>query len=323
MRFYSLSIANSSGNQILQYTNYPGGSYDPGGLNVIFDLYVYTQATPMGNSWIKVEGVPQSILSNAQQFAGTPSGPVTLTLSGGMGAGGLPLANPAQAGLLVAGNVFQSFGTWVGTQVDITFFVQGSIYSINNPGNIVLNWTAGTQLSTALQNTLQTAYPGYKINMNISNNLVLNHDEKGAYSTLSGLAQLLEDITPTSVQITINNNVINVFDSTYQPTPKPLVFTDFIGQAQWIDQNVIQIRTVLRSDIQVGSQIKMPQGYANIPGFVQTTYNSYPSSINYTSAIKGNFWVQQVRHVGDLRAPNGNSWCTIINAVPVPAQASS
>ena len=54
-------------------TSYPAGlngAPDPGALNIILDLYVYPQATPMGNSTITLEGISPTLLSNAQNFVG-------------------------------------------------------------------------------------------------------------------------------------------------------------------------------------------------------------------------------------------------------------
>lgn len=308
MRFYSLTITDTtSGKDTFTAGSYPNGAYDPGALNVQFNLLVYPQATPMGASTILIEGIDPSILTNAQQFVKQQ-----VTFKGGMGPG-LPLANPAQQGLLAQGEVFQVFANWVGSEVNLALVLIPSSYTLAAPGNIVLNWTAGTPLSTALGNTLKTAYPKAQIQMNISN-IVLSHDEKHNASTLSGLATLLNDITISKVQVVINGNTIQVYDNTYKPGPKQLVFTDFVGQPMWIQPNIIQIFTVLRGDISMGDTLQMPQGYANLPGFVQTTANAQPSLNNYKSAMQGNFTVQAIRHIGNLRQPNGNAWCTVINA---------
>lgn len=310
MRYYDLKIANQTGATTLHYTSYPaglGGAPDPGALNVIFDFLAYPQATPMGGSTIRIEGIDPSILSNAKSFSGQIA-----SLSGGMGRG-LPLVSPAQAGLLAQGKIYQSFANWTGTQVDLNLVLMPSPYTIDNPGNIVLNWTAGTTLSNALTNTFNTAFPGYKVLINIAD-IVLSFDEKHVSSTLAGLASLLSDVTSTNVQIVVNGTTITVFDATYRPNAKQLAFTDFIGQPMWIEQATIQARTVLRGDIQIGDTLLMPSGYQNLPGFVQTTAAAIPSQLNYKSAMQGTFVVQAVRHIGNFRQPDGNAWCTVINA---------
>jgi hypothetical protein len=51
-----------------------------------------------------------------------------------------------------------------------------------------------------------------------------------------------------------------VFDKTYQPSSIAIQFTDLIGQPTWIEPNTMQVKTVMRADLQVGSIITMPQG---------------------------------------------------------------
>lgn len=306
MRFYDLKIVDPKSNQaVLHWSSYPNGTYDPGALNVSFDVLTYQQAVPMGGSTIVIEGIPPTLLTNANDYSN-----MVCELRVGMGPG-LPLATPSQIGLIAQGQVYQVFANWIGTEINLALVLMASTYTLANPGNIVLNWTAGTSLQSALQNTLRVAFPNATVQMHIRD-IVLNHDEKHAASTLSGLARFVSDIT--GVQIAMRGNVISVYDSSYQPIAKTLDFLDFIGQPMWIAPNVIQVTTVMRGDIQMGDQIKMPENYPSLPGFVQTTTAAYPSQANYKSAIKGTFVVQSTRHVGNLRQPNGRAWATIINA---------
>lgn len=318
MRYYSLSLSSSTGSTVglPSWGSYPGGTYDPGALNILFDLFVAPAGVPFGASTIRVEGVDPAILTNARTFTG-----MTATLLGGM-MPGLPLATAANNGQLVKGQIYQSYANWVGTQVDLAFVLLGSPYTQAQPGNIVLNWKAGTQLSAALQSTLQTAFPNDKISMNISPNLVLSHDEVHAAYTLDGLGALLADITPTQVQIVKNGDTIRVIDTTFKPGPKTLDFVDFIGQPAWIEPNMIQTKLTLRGDLQVGDIIQMPSQYSSgAPGFVTTFASSLPSQLNYKSAIQGQFVIQSIRHVGDLRQPRGEAWVTVVNAASTGAQS--
>ena len=318
MRFYNLTVTNpATGKVAFSAGSYPGGIYDPGALNVIFDVLTYDFAQPHGGSTITIEGVDPTILSNAQNFA-IPKKNYLIELSGGMGAG-LPLANPRQAGLLFAGEIYQSFGNWLGTEINLNLVFSASALRGKQP-NIALNWTAGTQLSVALTNALTVAYPNAKVKVNIGN-YVLPHDEVGTHESITGFAQMIDDITSGAVQMTASGNTIYVYDKTYSPPPVQLQFTDFVGQPVWVAANRIQIMCIMRSDIRVGRQILMPAPPAggttiNQPGFVQTTAASYPSQSNYTLNIKGKFVVKAVRHIGNLRQPDGRSWCTVINAAP-------
>lgn len=316
MRYYDLRVTSAeTGLELLQFGSYPGGRYDPGAPNCIFNILTYAQSTPMGNSTITVEGVPVSLLSGIEKFGFDVNGKprTNIAFKGGMGPG-LPLANPKQIGLLAGGSIFQAWGTWVGTEVSISFTLAPSPYSQANPGPIVLNWKAGSPLSSALKSTLQTAYPGWPITMNISD-VVLAHDEVHAANTLTGLATYLNGITTTDVQIVANGNAIRVFDSSYRPAPKRIAFKDFVGQPAWHEPYTMQTMLVLRGDLQVGDYLQMPQDASNFPTFAQQSAAAMPSQVNYKSAMQGQFQIKALRHVGNLRQPRGNEWCTIVNAV--------
>ena len=308
MRYYDLKILDKNSLAVIrEWGSYPGGIYDPGALNVEFDCFVYPQAQPKGGSTISLEGIQLADLTNAKAFTGQ-----IVQLRAGMGPG-LPLVSPAQRGLIVQGQVFQAYGNWVGTEMTLDLVVVASPYTVTTPGNIVLNWRKGTPLSAALQNTLAVAYPKATLDIQISP-IVQSFDEVGFYPTLIQLAQTLSDITSTDLTIVAAGNKITVRDRTIKPQPLELVFTDFIGQPMWIDANVIQLWTVMRADISIGSILKMPQQMTNAPGFVQTTQAAYPSQLKYKAAMQGQFVVQSVRFVGNLRAPDARSWVTVINA---------
>lgn len=319
MRYYDLKIINPATNKVaFSAGSYPNGRYDPGALNVIFDVLTYDFAQPHGGSTITIEGVDPAILSNAQNFA-IAGKRFLIELGGGMGAG-LPLANPKQAGLLFAGEIYQSFGNWLGTEINLNLVFAASALRGKQPG-IVLNWTAGTQLSDALTSALTAAYPNATIKVSIGS-YTQAHDEVGGYKTITAFAQTVDEITDGKVQMTASGNTIFVYDSTDTRPPTQLQFTDFVGQPVWVAANVIQVMCVMRSDIRVGRQILMPpapgaMGTINQPGFVQTTIASKPSQSNYTSNIMGKFTVKSVRHIGNLRQPDGRAWCTVINAAPV------
>jgi len=308
---------------VRQWTSHPGGVFDPGALNVEFDIPVTTYGTPVGGQSITIEGVPLDDLLQAQQFAG-----MNLTMKGGMQAG-LPLANPKQAGIITAGQVWQSFGNWEGTEMTLDLVLNPGQYTLDQPGNIVLNWTAGTPLAQALQQTLSVAYPNMPALINISAQLVQSHDEVHRCSTLDQLAQLLIEITQgnflgaayAGVQVSVQGGQIIVFDSTYEPNTVQLAFTDFVGQPTWIDVNVMQLKLVMRADLQLGTIVKMPQGLQSTPGIVLTSAASLPSNLKYKSAFQGSFSVIELRQIGNFRASDGASWATIVNCAVMSGEA--
>ncbi|MDE2104414.1 MAG: hypothetical protein KGL39_44660 [Patescibacteria group bacterium] len=243
-----------------------------------------------------------------------------VTLKGGMAAG-LPLANPKQAGVLIVAEVFQSVGNWEGTDMTLDLVVVPSTYSYEHPGNIVLNWVAGQSLSTALQQCLQVAYPQYPIVLNLSANLVSDQTHTGRYATLEGLAQWVSQFTRrkllNEVSITIQAGKIQIFDSLYNPAPIAIDFADMVGQPTWIEPNIMQVKTVMRADVMVGSMIQMPKGLVSAPGFILTAANALPSSLKYRSSFSGKFFVKELRQIGNFRTPDGASWVTLMNCAMV------
>lgn len=315
MRYYDISITpKGSSNASFAWGSHPGGTFDPGALNIEFDMPVLPYGVPVGGQTITIDGVSLDALSQAQDFVGA-----TLTMKGGMQKG-LPLANPTQAGLLVTGQIFQSFGNWQGTEQTLDFVVLPSIYTMDKPGNIVLDWQPGMKLSDALKQTFSVAYPGMPISMNIGDNLVTDSHIPNPFHTLDGLAEWVGEWSDAyfngqRVSITIQAGKLVVFDKTYKPGPIQINFTDLIGQPTWIEPNTMQMKTVMRADLQVGSIITMPKGMQNAPGFVSTWPSSLPSSMKYESAFKNNFFVREVRHIGNFRSSDSADWCSVFNCV--------
>ncbi|WP_070105613.1 hypothetical protein [Burkholderia plantarii] len=312
--------ATNTGQVVRRWTSHPNGKFDPGALNVEFDIPVATYGNPIGMPSILIEGVPLQDLLQAQQFTG-----MKFKMLGGMKAG-LPLANPNQSGTIVQGQIFQSFGNWEGTEMTLDFVLNPGQYTSDNPGNIVLNWTAGQKLSDALTQTLSVAFPGVAVTINISDELVQSSDDPHRCGTLEELAQLLQDITKghffgpkyDGVHLSIQGGQISVWDDTYEASTIQLAFTDFVGQPTWIQPNIMQIKLVMRADIQLGGTVKMPAGLQNKPGATLTSAAAMPSSLKYKSTFEGSFSVTEVRHIGNFRAPDGASWATVVNCTPIP-----
>lgn len=316
-RYYELTVTpQGSTVPIRTWTSHPAGIYDPAALLIEYDALVGPYGTPTGASTITLHGIALQDLTQPQQFAG-----MNIELKAGMRAG-LPLVNPSQAGTILKGQIFQCFGNWEGVDQTLDFVVIASGYTIDNPGNFVLNWRAGTQLSTALQQTFAITYPGMQVVMNINSDLVQNYDEIHVCGTLDQLAQVVGDITEgvfdSRVTIGIQGGKIVVYDSSYVPAPIQLVFTDFVGQPTWIAVNTIQLKMVARADLQMGGMVRMPKGLQNTPGLVTTTQNAYPSTVKYQTAFQNNFIVHELRQIGNFRSPDAAQWVTIANCLLNP-----
>jgi hypothetical protein len=335
MRFYSITLTPPGGTTPTRtWTSFPNGQFDPGALNVVFDLVVALYATPVGGQSISIDGISINDLMQPQQFApqivnGQRQPGMTLELKGGMGAG-LPLANPAQQGTLLKGEVWQSFGNWEGTEMSLDLVINPGGFDSDNPGNFVLNWQANQPLGPALQNCLAVAYPNTPISVNISDQLVQSANDPHMCGTLEELAQHVQEITngqflgPTypGVQIAMQGGAISVFDNTWQPPIVQLNFSDLVGQPTWVEVNTLQVKLVMRGDLRIGGVVKMPTGLSGQAGQVLTSGNSQPSSMNYLTTFSGAFQVIEMRHTGELRAADGRSWVTVINCVPYTAPSN-
>lgn len=325
MRYYDLIVTRPGESKpYRRWTSHPSGTtgpFDPGALDIEFDMPVLPYATPTGGQTLSIHGVSLEDLTQAQQFAG-----LNVELKAGFQKG-LPLANPAQSGTILTAQIFQSFGNWEGTDMTLDFVLYPSVYTTTNPGNIILNWKAGTTLATAMQQTISVAYPDMQQSISLSSNLVAPADLPGMYGTLEEFAQFIGDYTQSNfqnrVEVSIQAGKIIIFDSSYKPAPVQINFNDFVGQPTWIEPNIIQLKTAMRADLQLGSIIRMPTGLQNAPGLVTTTAASLPSSLKYQSTFKDSFTIIELRQIGSFRSPASADWSTIFNCVVNPDSSES
>jgi hypothetical protein len=310
------------------YTSFVNGSTLPGAWDIALDIPVIDAATSQGFSTVSIFGVSIQEIMQANDLTGK-----NISISGGMQAG-LPLANPAQAGVLVAGVINQSFGNWEGTNMSLDLVVApgSAISSSNNTGgtgslkapkNLTLNWQGGQPLGPALQSCLQTGFPGYTVNVNISPNIVPRSGDNpgGIFPTLGNLSESMlamsMSIVKTTgyrgVRIVPNGSTIEVFDGTVTPKGNPIAiaYTDLIGQPTWIQSPNISTKVVMRAQgLKVGAQFTLP------PTVVTNTADANSNIINQRATFQGGFSIVSLRHVGRYRNPSGDGWCTVIEGAP-------
>ena len=320
-------VTTASGGTKKQWGSNLGGIYNPQAQNIEFDAIISPYDEPVGGSSVTIEGVDLADLTQAHQYAG-----YGLQLKAGM-KDGLPLsADQGPPGLILQGTVVQGIGNWVGTEMSLALIiVPGVPYDYKAPGNLVLNWRAGKTLASALTTTFQSAYPSLVPTITISPQLVLGHDEVSFHGSLSELAHTVKRITQPiavvpgylGVNISIVGNKIIATDFTQAPARAPVQigFNDLVGQPSWIAPATIQITTVLRSDVAFGDQILMPQLPAYGPGLVTTSPTLPNAYQNFQPSFSGIFNVSQVRQIGNYRAPEGQQWVTVINAIAVTSVA--
>ena len=299
------------------------GTLDPNALLVEFDFFSFQDASSgTDGATITIHGVGLSNITQAQQFVGQ-----NVLVQAGM-SGGLPLENPAQKGLILNGQIFQSWANWVGTEMDLNFLVYPSKFTYDSPGNFVINWQAGTSLQSALTTTLKTAYPNIGLIFNLSKSYILGRPVISQHSTLHALADLVTSTTATpgfagvTVSTPVNNTIIISDNLGTQAQPKQIVFNDLVGQPTWVPgQNntpTVMLTTVMRADIQVGSYILMPQG-AGMGGAGTVTISGSavnPSLLNLKTAFQGTFIVTAIRQVGNSRDTGPTTWVTMFQCTP-------
>lgn len=314
MRYYEIQIGGS-----VAYTSVVGGQNDPGALNVELDIQTIGAATPVQGGLVRVWGIGLPAISQAKNLQNQ-----TIQISAGMGAG-LPLSNPAQQGIIAQGYIYQAFGNWIGLEQTLDLVIAPGPGPKTTKPNIILNWTQGQTLATALQQTLQTAYPGIKTTINLDSKLVLPNDEQAVFQNLTQLAEYVKRISLSiiggtqypGVNIVFAKNAINAYDQSQSSSnqTKQIQFTDLIGQPTWLDSPTIQLKCAMRADLSVGDHVTLPQTA------VTNTATASNALVNQNVAFQGEFITTSLRHIGNFRQPDAASWVTVIDAAALNVQA--
>ncbi|WP_157661700.1 hypothetical protein [Burkholderia ubonensis] len=333
------------------------GSSNPYAQNIELDLPVTFLHEPLPNAYLRIWGISLTEIGQASNLQG-----MNVAIYGGMSAG-LPLANASQSGILASGQILQSFGNWIGSDMtlDMYVFFGGSSPTSNqttgnssttsttplpatnqNPANIIWQWSAGQSFNSAVTNSLSTVFPKYQIQGTASPNLAwTGAPEIGFFATVKQFAQYLNELsqkiiggsTPNQqsypgVFLAFQNNTITIGDGSTQTTPKQINFIDLIGQPTFSQPFQVQVSCVMRADIKVGDYVKLPPG----PGIIQSGsasqfFNVQPgdqySTAKSGSIFSGTFLVNAVRHVGNFRNPAAQSWITTLDLAYQPTPTST
>lgn len=311
MRYYRIVISDkASGKTVKEWSSQASGRTIAGALNVELDVPTYDMASPMGAAYIRVWGISLQDIAQATDLNGQ-----SLMLFAGMAAG-LPLAKPDQAGLILQGDIQQCFGNWQGTSQTLDLIVNVSGGTAEEPKNIVMDWKAGTPMSSAIESTLKVAFPDFTPVITISEDLMLSHDQPGYYQTITQFAEYVKQISQSikndpnyvGVRIAVKEKQFIVYDGSTKTSPMELDFSDLIGQVTWKAFGTVNVRVVMRSKIQVGDYIKLPRGQVTISAQSASQYRT-------KTAFRGVFMVTAVRHIGNFRQPDADSWITSIDAI--------
>lgn len=320
MRFYRIDLADSSGNPVyLRSLNgqpltslTPTGQFNPGALQIELDLPVNPGSTGDATSaYVKIWGVGLADIVRQADF-----NDLSIRVYGGMSKG-LPLANPNQAGLLIQGEIQQSYGNWRGTEQSLVFIIRPPTGSPDAPINAPFTWAKGTPLSVALSNVLSTAFPTMKQQISISPNLVLGYDEVGYYRNLKSFSQWLNQRTQPiiggtyqGVQIATRGDTIVAWDGTQAPSSVQQIDPwDLIGQPTWLEPLVINFQTVMRGNVQPGDTMQLPQTIIQQQASSNLRYQDRTSFNGQVSILK-------VQHFGSFRQPTADAWNTTFWGYP-------
>lgn len=318
MRYYKIDITNlESGTVERTFTSFLHNINLAGALNIEIDMPVSPFATPAGAGLVRIWGISLKDISQSSDFNNKG-----ITVYGGMQKG-LPLANPAQSGLLFQGQIYQCYGNWIGTDQTLDFVIQTSTGTIAEPKNLSFNWKKGTKLADAIATTLKAAFPKYKQEIKINDKLVLPSDQPGYYSTITQFAQYIKQVSQTiiggdypGVDMNVTQTTLKVYDGSSPNSPKEISFKDLIGQPTWLDPLTIQYKTVMRADLKIDDYIKFPTNTVAI-----SSAGGRSPQINAKSVFQGTFRIRNVRHVGNFRARDAGAWVTVYDVFSTKAAA--
>jgi hypothetical protein len=298
---------------------FTNGGTNPNALQITLDIPTAAMHLAQANNFIKIDGVGIAELNQASNLTN-----LNITVYGGM-AKGLPLANPAQSGILAQGQIQRSYGNRRDFLTDLTLimYTGGSSPSSNQttanpntassiakpstnnePANIVFVWKQGQRLIDAMINALVIAFPKYKITGSISENLVWSsgQDAVAIFATLAQFAEWIHDRSLSmlggyapdlslysGVSIAFQNNTITIYDGSTLTTPKPIQFNDLIGQPAWLEGLTVQAVVCMRGDIQVGDFVTLPPAAGTIEsGAPSNQYLPSPSTFTAGSQFYTN-----------------------------------
>ena len=299
----------------------PFGNPIPGALNIELDAPISVYNSPIGGAYLRIYGIGLPLLRQAADFNPSVDGSkyCNIKISAGM-AKGLPLSTPSQYGTILQARIQQAFGNWQGISQTLDFVMLQPVGSTENPYNFSMTCQNNAFLGDAIRATLAKVFPGATVNINISNRLIAPETISCVYSSLGQFStfineksrDIFNDKSYPGVQVSFTNNTINVYDYTVPSQDKPIQvnFNDLVGQPTWIAPGTLTFKATMRYDIRVGSQVIMPSKEVASRGLALTTPESqsqYKNSVDFS----GVFTVQTVRHLGNFRQPDGNSWVTI------------
>lgn len=332
MRHYLLEIIDKNGKPPLASDGTPIGPFDtsksPGaGLHLEYDALITGYDVVSSGTALALYGLPITMLRESTQLAGC-----MVYLTAGF-SGGLPLENQNQQGLILSGQIYNPYANWLGTHQSLNLIVNPSPL-LNDRGqiaSITLDGKDGEKMSDVLRRGLTAAFPGFTINITISDKLVWTENAPAVYTRLGQLASAVRSHSfytmnqddYTGVQIVIQGQSIRIFDNaSVKSGGIQILPQELIGQPTWIGPFSVSFKCPMRADLHCGDVVQLPENIISGPGTLlavsnERTFSAYRNQVNFS----GNFMITSVRHVGDYLNPDSsNAWVTIYEAVTLAKQ---
>jgi hypothetical protein len=314
MRYYLITITPLNGSKPLIFSSLTdSGNYNGSCLELNLDIFQFDYGSPAANSFIRLKGISYDVISNVSNLNGAE-----ISVELGMSKG-LPFANPKQSGLIIKGKVQQAFANWQGNQVSLELIIVYSLGSLLNPVNLSVSWQKGQTMEQMIRQTLGIAFPTIPITGKLNPNLIYTENQGALYYTLEGFAELvgttsfniIKNSLYIGARITLTQAGFYLYDGTEQTTPIAIDWYDIIGNLTWLDTYNIQAKLVMRNDLALGKYVTFPQGVPVLNLYNTNNYSQYRNNTNF----QGTFYLTLIHHMGNSRAPDENSWVTVINCI--------
>lgn len=325
MRYYELDITDRAGRPIADAAGNAVGPFvstdsPAGALNIIFDIYITSPDVATGGTMLAIYGLPMAALSQSVNLFGA-----NVTLYGGF-SGGLPLERPEQQGILLHGKVFNPYGNWQGVNQSLNLIINPGLLTDKNGKtlNITLDGKKGEKLSDVLTRSLSAAYPDAKLDIRISDKLVLPEAWKGIYNRPSQLAVamksaslgLISEENYSGISLVMQKGVVRFFDNLTASGARTINADELIGQPTWIGINRVSFKTPLRGDLMVGDSVYLPDSLVNgsaslLSVNTSEAFSAQRGKLNFS----GDFIITSERHVGEFMNGSGEAWVTIFEAI--------
>ena len=303
------------------------GATNPGALNIEFDMMLTTaQTAGTENVNLRIWGAGLDLINKAAQYNGK-----YITVEAGM-MRGLPLANAQvnapikRNGQILTGTIKQAYGNWQGVDQTLDFIIMAG----GNPNTTALQTTESSGTISVLPNgnVTNAAIGVLQNSLGIKNVTPLTSlliAPNGLIFKFDGVIDFAQQLNKQTIPL-MGNNLANPYTGlqiyntsemcylydNYNPSgnPKAIEFADLVGQPTWLGLLELQIKTILRSDINTGDTIDLNALInSSIPSYITVKSQAW---LKNNIAFNGLGFVQSVRHVGNFRQPDGNSWVSII-----------